>query len=68
MNSRLLLLFIVFFDSYIAPSFGDDDDYVVDEYAEQRARAQALHDKALELAIAGRELGRCGFLYLKNNV
>lgn len=52
----LLLLLTLFLDSFIVPSFGDDDEYVVDEYAEQKFRAQALHDKALELAIAGREL------------
>lgn len=51
-----LLLLTLFLDSFIVPSFGDDDEYVVDEYAEQKFRAQALHDKALELAIAGREL------------
>jgi tetratricopeptide (TPR) repeat protein len=53
--SRLLIFFLVFFDTYIISVFGDDE-YVLDEYAEQRFRAQALHDKALELAIAGREL------------
>jgi len=33
----------------------DDDDYVIDEEAEERFRAQALHDKALDLAISGNE-------------
>lgn len=33
----------------------DDDDYVIDEEEEQRMRAQALHDKALDLAMAGKE-------------
>jgi len=33
----------------------EDDDYVIDEEEEERARAQSLHDKALALAIDGKE-------------
>mmetsp|Transcript_89978 Transcript_89978/g.179683 ORF Transcript_89978/g.179683 Transcript_89978/m.179683 type:complete len:137 (+) Transcript_89978:55-465(+) len=37
----------------LSTSFGDD--YVIDEEAENIARAQRLHDAALELAMAGNE-------------
>jgi len=33
-----------------------DDDYVIDEEAENKFRAQKLHDNAMKLAIDGREL------------
>jgi hypothetical protein len=39
----------------VAPSPARGDDYVIDEEAEHKARAQSLHDQALELAMAGKE-------------
>mmetsp|Transcript_32252 Transcript_32252/g.41451 ORF Transcript_32252/g.41451 Transcript_32252/m.41451 type:complete len:142 (+) Transcript_32252:86-511(+) len=51
-SARIVLLIFGIINGVL----GDDDDYTIDEYAEQRFRAQALHDKALEAAMAGREL------------
>lgn len=36
-------------------AYEDEEDYVIDEEAELEARAQGLHDKALELAMDGKE-------------
>ena len=38
-----------------SPAIADDDDYVIDEEAEQRARAASLNSMAMEMAQAGNE-------------
>jgi len=53
MRATVAFLGLVAFLAFPSPVAGDD--YVIDEEAEHKARAQALHDAALEMAMAGNE-------------